>query len=301
MPCDHDIYDDYEDDGYTEIEEDDRDATYYEFMWGGPDDKEVEEWYEAHVHDEKNYDRDFDPFAPPLPAPQPGDEAAAHQHFAALKRKYQAESFQEVSALSPLYKILLKLESKEQMDHADLSWLRKNRLRGPILIFATRAALGCETRLKETGDLWEAVRASSFWRMADRPAKALSVTEGLADKPGASNSRLKAAIYMTRGGALRDQGQLDDAEACRQQAIQLNQESFHPYMLLGAIYYQKACPQKGDEQFATALKLGAKPELQDREIMKAVGQAGEDEQGIIAQYLLQKDPVKYRWARKYLQ
>ena len=137
--------------------------------------------------------------------------------------------------------------------------------------------------------------------MADRPAKAPSVTEGLSDVPSTSNSRLKAAIYTTRGGALRDQVRLDDAEACGQQAIQLNQQSFHPYMLLGAVYYQTACPQNGDEQFATALKLGVKPELQDQEIMKAVGQAGENAQRIVALYLLQKDPVKYRWARKYLQ
>lgn len=309
MPRDFDDYDDDPED-FDDVDEDDRDASYYEQMWGGPEDEEFEDWYEEqeeaeegeYDHDEDEFGPgDFDPYGTALPAPQPGNEAASRQHFAALKQKYRAECFRDTSPLSPLYKILLKLESKEQLDSADQSWLRKNRLKGPIRIFATRAALDCESRFKETGDPWEAVKASSFWRMAEQPGKALAVTEGLTDRLGAGNSKLKAALLTTRGGAFRDLKQLDDAEALGQQAIKLNQQSFHPFMLLGAVYYQKGDPQKGDEYFADAIKLGAKPAIQDWEIMKAVGQAGEDEQRVVAQYLLQKDPIKYRWARKYLQ
>lgn len=304
----HRDFDDYDDpDDFDDMDEDDRDASYYEHVWGGPEDEELEDWYERQEQeDEFDYaedgygPEDFEPFAPPLPAPRPGDEAGARQHFAALKRKYKAESFGDTSPLSPLYKMLLKLESGEQLDNNDLAWLRKNRLRGPIRAFATRAALECEKRFKTSRDGWEAVKASSFWRMAEQSAKALAVTSGLAENSG-SNLKLKSAVWTTRGGAFRDQRSLDEAETCGQQAIQSGHRSFHPYMLLGAVYYQKGDPQKGDEYFATAKKLGAKPEVQDWEIKKAVSQAGEEEQRVVAQYLLQKDPVKYRWAKKYLQ
>src|SRR5262249_37448604 len=163
--------------------------SYYEWMWGGPEDEEFEEWLEEIEQEdefgewdeeEPDFDEDFGQLTPPLPAPLPGDEGAARQHFAALKRKYRAESYQETAPLSHLYKILLKLESMEPLDNADQSWLRQNRLRGPIRVFATREAMTCERCFRETGDSWEAVRASRFWRMADSPGKALAVTEGLA-------------------------------------------------------------------------------------------------------------------------
>jgi hypothetical protein len=307
MPHD---YDDYDDEDFGDIEEDDRDASYYECMWGGPEDEELEEWYEeqeAADEDQEDYGEDdygpadFDLLALPVPAPEPEGETASRQHFVALKRKYKVESFKDTSPLSPLYKILLKIESSERLNDANLSWLKLNRLGGPIRIYARREAVECENRFKATGDRWEAVKASRFWRMAKQPTKALAVTKGLTDGLGAGDSKLKSAILTTRGGAFRDQRQLGDAEACGQEAIQLDQQSFYPYTLLGAVYYQKGDPQRGDEFFAAAEKLGAKPEVRDRDIRRAVSQAGEDERQIVAQYLLEKDPARYRWARKYLQ
>jgi hypothetical protein len=308
MPRDYDDYDDPDD--FHNVDEDDREASYYEYMWGGPEDEEPDAWYEGQDEDEAGENdygeescdwEDLDPVAPPLPAPPPGDEAAARQHFADLKRRYKAESFRDPSPLTPLYKILLTLESSKPLDKADLSWLRKNQLPGPYRAYASYEAQKCEERFKETRDPWDAVQASKFWRMAGQPTKALAATTGLAEKANVTNSRLKAAVLTTRGGAFRDLRKLDDAETCGRQAVHLNPQSFHPHMLLGAVYYQKGDPKKGDEHFAIAEKLGAKPALQDMQRKAAVSQADEPERRIVAQYLLRKDPVKYRWAKKYLQ
>jgi tetratricopeptide (TPR) repeat protein len=307
MPHDFDDFDD-EPEAFDDVDEDDRDASYFEHLWGGPDDEELEHWYQNQEEEDEGEDDgsefgpgDFDSYAPALPTPQSGDEAASRQHFTAMKQKYRAESFRDTSPLSPLYRILVKLESNDQLHTADQSWLRKNRLKGPLRIYATRAALDFESRFRERGDPWDAAKASSFWRMAEQPSQALSVTVGLADGLGVGNSRVKAVILTTRGGAFRDLRQLTDAESLGQQAVKLNPQSFHPFMLLGAVYYQKGDPQEGDKYFANAIRLGAKPENQDWEIKKAIVQAGEDEQRVVAHYLLEKDPVKYRWARKYLQ
>jgi len=71
-------------------------------------------------------------------------------------------------------------------------------------------------------------------------------------------------------------------------------------MLLGATCYQMGNPKSGDEYFSIAIRLGAKPAFKDYEIVKAVGEATEAEQRLSAEYLLQKDPIKYKWAAKYL-
>ena len=300
MPHDDDLYDDYHD-GHDDVDEDDRDPTYYESSWGGPDEEDLEEWEEEQDEDEEEHQEcDYDEDGPPLPSPEPGNEVASRRHFADLKRKYQAESFKETSPLSQLYKILVKLESREFLDHRDLDWLTKNCPKGRIRMFAGRVALNCEHCFKEGGNQWRAVRACSFWRMAEKPLNGVKITETLARPPYAGDPKLKAAILTTRGGAFRDLKKLDEAEACAQQAIKLDQQ-YYPYMLLGAVYYQKGDPQRGDVYFAQAVNLGAKPQAQEYEIKKAVDQAGADEQRIVAQYLLNKDPIKYHWATKYFQ
>lgn len=78
MPIDDDYgYYDYD---YVDLDEDDREADYYEHWWGGPDDDEVEDYYEEQVwylgdeycDEEDEYAPDkFEPLAAPMPAPQP--------------------------------------------------------------------------------------------------------------------------------------------------------------------------------------------------------------------------------------
>ncbi|MBK8750813.1 MAG: hypothetical protein IPL99_03805 [Candidatus Competibacteraceae bacterium] len=78
----------------------------------------------------------------------------------------------------------------------------------------------CEQEYKRTKTMWHLVNASSHWRKADDPQNALNNTEILFSD-SIKEVRLKAALFTTRGGALRDIGQLDEAEDCAHQAIKL--------------------------------------------------------------------------------
>ena len=78
---------------------------------------------------------------------------------------------------------------------------------------------------------------------------------------------MKAALFTTRGGALRDTGQLDEAEACAHQAIKFYQKSYHPYTLLGAICFQTGRYSEGQSWFEEARKLGAPENSEIDEIL----------------------------------
>src|SRR5262249_29886011 len=154
--------------------------------------------------------------------------------------------------------------------------------RGSVFLIAGRAALDCEERFAASRDGWEAVKACSLWRMAERPERGLAVTEDLAET-SEINVKVHSAVFATRGGAVRDLRSLNEAEACGQKAINLSHQTFHPYMLLGALCYLKGNPQKGDEYFATAMKLGAQPKSKDLEIRRALLDAGDAEKRIVVE------------------
>ena len=103
-----------------------------------------------------------------------------------------------------------------------------------------------------------------------------------------------------RGGAYRDLGQLADAETAAREAMDLDPQSFYPYNLLGAIYYQRGLPEAGERYFDRARELGSSPHEEDEGIQSAIEKAGEAERVIVAEYLLRKDSTRYEWARYYL-
>ena len=79
--------------------------------------------------------------------------------------------------------------------------------------------------------------------------------------------KLNAALLTTRGGALRDIGELDKAEDCARQAIKLYQKSYHPYTLLGAICFQTGRYSEGQLWFEEARKFGAPENSEIDEIL----------------------------------
>ncbi len=229
---------------------------------------------------------------------------AQQKRFAALKRKYDASDYKDNSPTSLLYEILLKLEKKERIEPKEVVWLRENRLLYPahkiFIAYHTIEATFGEQEYKRTGNKWNLVNASSHWRKADKPQRALEVTEKL-DIDKIKEDKLKSAIMTTRGGAFRDLAQLKDAENCARKAIEYQPNSHHPYTLMGAIYYDRGQYSEGDRWFNEAIKRGAKTEDIDAEIKKVVRDTKDKNQRQeVAEYLLKKDPVRYDWVRAYL-
>ena len=97
-------------------------------------------------------------------------------------------------------------------------------------------AVFAEQEYQRTKNKWFLVNASSYWRKADEPEKALHLTEQI-DFNKIKEAKLKQALLTTRGGALRDLDNLINAEKCALQAIEYWSKSHNPYTLLGAICY----------------------------------------------------------------
>jgi cytochrome c-type biogenesis protein CcmH/NrfG len=93
---------------------------------------------------------------------------------------------------------------------------------------------------------------------------------------------------------------LEDAEHCANSAIQVDPKNYYPFNLLGAIYFERGNAVQGEVYFLKALELGAPQRSQEEQMKGALKNAGQAERQAVAQYLLKRDPVKYKWAHHYL-
>lgn len=226
-------------------------------------------------------------------------EIAKASHFKMLKAKYQIVG---QLAVDPFYGIMLKLERGERLDPKQvIQLIEEGRLsrHGKIATaYYKLEAMFYEKEYQRTGNRWNLPSASSNWRKADEPENALKVTENV-NWNRVQESDLKAALLVTRGTAFRDLSRLDEAENCAVQAIECQPESHQPYTLMGAIHYDQREYLEGDQWFERAAERGA--DDTDDEIARIVRMTKDkDKRKEVAEYLLQKDPNRYKWAGSYL-
>ncbi|MEA5618636.1 hypothetical protein VB711_12425 [Cronbergia sp. UHCC 0137] len=226
---------------------------------------------------------------------------AKNKQFIALKRKYGL--IDPLLPLEPFYAIMIKLEKRERLDPVLVFRLMDEGLLsrgGKIAIAYYRLeAEFSEQELKRTGNKWNIPTASSYWRKANEAELALKLTN--LDLAKITENNLKSAILVTRGAALRDINELNDAEDCARKAIEYQPDSHQPYTLMGAICYDKNNHEEGDYWFELAVENGAETEDIDAE-RKRIIKSTKDEQKRheAAEYLLKKDPKRYAWAKDYL-
>jgi len=231
------------------------------------------------------------------------------KHFADLKSKYGVSGYQDNLPSSQLYAILQKLDNGERLD-TDVAWLLAEKkiptrwdehklFSGKILqAYHKIEATFYEQTYKRTGNKWNLPSASSHWRGAKEPKRALTQTDNL-NFDTIKENKLKSALLTTRGGAFRDIGDLDEAEQCARRAIKYQPSSHHPYTLMGAICFERHETRKyaeGEYWFKEAIKRGASPRDQDAEMKRVVKNADKDKRRKVVKYLLKTDPVRYEWA-----
>lgn len=73
-------------------------------------------------------------------------EVESAREFADLKSNYQAQRYTDPSPASPLYLMLLTLETGKLLDETQIQWLKRNKLFGPIAIFH-------EKEFQKSGDM----------------------------------------------------------------------------------------------------------------------------------------------------
>ena len=170
-----------------------------------------------------------------------------------------------------------------------MAWLEKGR-------FNSLLAEIHRKRYMDKGDGWDLVKAGKYFRYAKQPEMVFEMVNSVVfDDP-----ELQAALLTNRGGAFRDIKELEKAKECANEAIKLQPNSFYQYNLLGAICYQQGEPEAGDIHFQRAIELGSTPTYQELAIQKALYVSEDNTKKLVSQYLLKKDPERYKWAKHYL-
>ena len=142
------------------------------------------------------------------------------------------------------------------------------------------------------------VNASAHWRKAGQPEQALKLTNNPDLIRSLKENKLKAALLTTRGGALRDIGELEDAEYCALEAIKLFPKSHNPYTLMGALCYATGRFEEGDKWFEEAVKRGAKPKDQDAEIRRILNKKKGKDSGALIDHLIKERPNAFLLGKK---
>jgi hypothetical protein len=224
---------------------------------------------------------------------------AKQVHFIILKEIYRV--IDTNLPMIPFYEIILKLERGERLEpKQSIQIMVKGRYSLGDKIVTAHYCLEAkfyEQEYQRTGNKWNLPSASSNWRKANKPQKALQVTKNI-DWNKVKESKLKSALLVTRGGAFRDIEKFDDAEICAKQAMESQPDAYQPYTLMGALCYDRGKCVEGDKWFSMAVERGAKFEDIDDEIKKIVRMTKDkNKHQEIVKHLLRKDPKRYAWAK----
>lgn len=143
-------------------------------------------------------------------------------------------SFNGKSIDNDLQKLISKINNEEKLTKYDIQWLEEKKLYD---IIAKNYELSNLTLAK----------ASSYWRKAYNPERALEITKNLKTSP----------LLTSRGGAFKDIWKITQAKECAEEAVKLDKTDFHPYNLLGSIYFHTGEKVKGESYFKQAINLGS--------------------------------------------
>lgn len=147
---------------------------------------------------------------------------------------------------------------------------------------------------RRTQDPWNAVNASGHYRKCSRPEAALELLDN-ASGCRLKDPKIKSAMNTTRGGVMRDMGQLDEARQLGETGHELKPQDFRPCTLLGAVHMELGNFGEAHDWYAKAEKRGASTRAIDADLRSIFQRADQVKREAIKTFLLEKDPNRYRW------
>lgn len=221
-----------------------------------------------------------------------------------LRYKYGLDGYIEPPCFDRLMGILKCVDAKKRLLPEDVVWLCSvgkdyftKELRVTYHLLEAEFFIG---EFKRTGDLWNAVNASSHYRKCDRAQKADTLLATIRVDQQKS-SKLKSALCTTHGGIMRDLNRWDEALQLGKKAHTLRPKDYRPCTLLGAVYIEIGNYSLGQEWYDKAIERGATPEIVDDEIRRIFFQADKDQQNKMKEFLLGVDPIRYKWVKQKLE
>lgn len=98
---------------------------------------------------------------------------------------------------------------------------------------------------------------------------------------------------------MRDVGRLSEARSLGLEAHELTPTDFRPCTLLGAVSMELGDLAVGHEWYAKAEALGAERRAIDQDLRALLIRSGSDARDRIRAYLLEQDPERFAWLRKW--
>lgn len=215
----------------------------------------------------------------------------------ALRSKYGMDYIDQ-----PLYQrmmdILKRVDSGNRLGEDDFVWLttaaKQHFTEELRQAYHLREAEFFAGEYNRTLDPWNAVNASKHYRKCDQPEKALELLDSV---PAATpkDPKIKSAMCTTRGGVMRDMGQLDEARQLGEQGHEYKPQDFRPCTLLGAVHMELGNFSEAQDWYTKAKERGASERSIDAELIRIFQRADQAKREAIKAFLLAEDPNRYRW------
>jgi len=186
----------------------------------------------------------------------------AQKPFVELAKKYKVDidKVADEYGETKLAKILIKFDKRDALDESELSWLEK---KAEYRLLATYYYLDFLTLPPVHDPLnFSLSKACKFLRKARLPEEVIEITNKAMVRGGENYG--DSAVITSRGAAFRDMGKLADAKKCVDEAIRISPDSYHPYNLAGAIYFDEMNIKVGEEYFKKAIDLGSDTTFRDQ-------------------------------------
>lgn len=215
----------------------------------------------------------------------------------ALRDKYGMDYIDQ--PLFPRLMAILKgVDSGNRLAEDDVVWLKteaEEYFTAELQeAFHLREAEFYAGEYRRTQDPWNAVNASGHYRKCSRPEAALELLDN-ASGCRLKDPKIKSAMNTTRGGVMRDMGQLDEARQLGETGHELKPQDFRPCTLLGAVHMELGNFGEAHDWYAKAEKRGASTRAIDADLRSIFQRADQVKREAIKTFLLEKDPNRYRW------
>jgi hypothetical protein len=220
-----------------------------------------------------------------------GADLERRRRMTALIQKFEAPTDLSWDSEQMLLLILGKLESGESLDASDIECLHRF---GCYFALATWFERAYEMN-REPQSL---VQACGWWQRSGQPDRALQLSDRLIRHVlrGHIVDELRVPLFVARGNAFADVGNLGEAEKCAKIALVLH-DSPDAHILAGRVRIQRGDVEAGHEAFETARQFGADETSIRCAVEASFRKLGSSDRQRCAAWLVHVHPHLYTWAK----
>jgi tetratricopeptide (TPR) repeat protein len=217
-----------------------------------------------------------------------------------LRNKYGVDTFIEQNCFGRLMSVLKNVDAGLRFSQEDFVWLSsvgKDYFSTKLqTAYHQLEAEFFRNEYNKTRNIWMAVNASGHFRKCNSAHDAESILSNINIEQQKSN-KIKAALYTTRGGVMRDMKRWNEALHFGEKAHAIKDEDFRSCTLIGAIHMETGNYSLGQEWYTKAVKRGATIDSVDQDIRKIYFRADISSRARMRDFLLSENSIRFAWVK----